>query len=99
MKLPIEITAIAVAATILTTCTAPVSAEECWNYIGNVKVIPCSEGPYHINSDSDGPDVGTVVQPRSAKKLPKPTEPEGPEDDGVGGEYDGWDTPRGSADD
>jgi len=95
MKFPIEISAIAVAATILTTCTAtvPVVAEECWNYIGNVKVIPCSEGPYHINSDSDGPDVGTVVHPRPTKK-PKPTEPEGPDDDGVGGEYDGWDTPQ-----
>ena len=57
---------------------------------------PCSQGPYHINTGGSGPDLGvTPSTPKKIKSNKPVTEPEtGPDDDGVGGPYDGYDTPR-----
>lgn len=60
--------------------------------------VPCSQGPYHINTGGSGPDLGVVPSAPKKTKPNKPVtqyEPEtGPEDDGVGGPYDGYDTPQ-----
>ena len=127
MKLPIETIAIGGALMVLAFCTVPAKADgpnpafmeppimepaPCRILFG---LLPCSDGPYHINTGGNGPDMGSTPLPPSQGKRPskptkpeRPTEPdddddddycppehEGPDDDGVGGPYGGWDTPRG----
>lgn len=123
MKFPIETIAIGGAMMVLAFCTTPTKADgpnpaymeppimepaQCRILFG---LLPCSGGPYHINSGGNGPDMGTPPQSKPTRPTrpgnpATPTEPddeddycppehEGPDDDGVGGPYGGWDTPRG----
>lgn len=65
-------------------------------------LLPCSSGPYHISTGDNGPDMGITPTNPGESPSKRPTRPaipvtpehEGPDDDGVGGPYDGWDTPQ-----